>query len=96
MTGVSASALLSFDSAPCTSLQAAETVMVRVGGRVAATVCRTAWVRLARGSRAPAGAADTAQKVSTASQRYRARGRPGRALTPPRRRGGRQPGPGAG
>ena len=49
--------------------------MVRVVGRVAATVCRTAWVLLARVSRAPAVAANTAQKVSSASQRYRARGR---------------------
>ena len=59
----------------CTSRQSAETVMVFVVGRVAATVCRTAWVRLARVSRAPAVAAKTARKVSSARPRYRARGR---------------------
>ncbi len=67
--------LLTKDMTLCTSCQAAETVMVRVVGGVSATVCRSAWVLLARVSRAPAVAAKTARKVSSASQRYRARGR---------------------
>ncbi len=74
-TLVSALALLAYERAPCTSFQAAETVMVRVSGLVAATVCRTAWVLLARVSRAPAVAAKTAQKVSRASQTYSPLGR---------------------
>src|SRR5580693_3600340 len=87
--------LLTMEMTLCTSCQAAETVMVRVVGRVAATVCRTAWVLLARVSRAPAVAANTAQKVSSASQRYSPLGRY-RRFTPPPPREVRRPGPVAG
>ena len=80
-----ATSLSVFERLPCTSLQGPEAVMVRVVGRVAAIVCRTAWVLLARVSRAPAVAANTAQKVSRASQRYSPLGRYRRFTLPPPR-----------
>src|SRR6202453_3769684 len=86
---------VSYDRRLCTSAQAAETLMVRVVGAIAASVCRAAWVLLARVSRAPAVAAKTARKVSRASQRYSPLGRYRRFTLPPPR-GARRLGRGAG
>src|ERR1700689_4611983 len=86
---------VSYDRRLCTSAQAAETLMVRVVGAIAASGCRAAWVLLARVSRAPAVAAKTARKVSRASQRYSPLGRYRRFTLPPPR-GARRPGRGAG